>query len=48
MPNVTITPHVAGESDGIEERMIQLFRENIRRFVEGLPLRNVVDKKAGY
>jgi phosphoglycerate dehydrogenase-like enzyme len=48
MPNVTITPHVAGESDGIEERMIQLFRENIKRFVEGLPLRNVVDKKAGY
>jgi phosphoglycerate dehydrogenase-like enzyme len=45
MPNVTITPHVAGESDGIEERMIQLFRENIKRFVEGLPLRNVVDKK---
>jgi phosphoglycerate dehydrogenase-like enzyme len=48
MPNVTITPHVAGESDGIEGRMIQLFRENIKRFVEGLPLRNVVDKKAGY
>ena len=48
MPNVTITPHIAYASDSIEGRMIRLFRENVERFVAGLPLRNVVDKQAGY
>jgi phosphoglycerate dehydrogenase-like enzyme len=48
MPNVVITPHVAGRSDRIEERRLELFRENIERFVTGRPLRNVVDKKLGY
>jgi phosphoglycerate dehydrogenase-like enzyme len=48
MPNVTITPHVAGRSDGVHQRRIQLFRDNIERYVEGLPLRNVVDKGSGY
>jgi phosphoglycerate dehydrogenase-like enzyme len=48
MENVIITPHVAGRSDGLGERHMGLFRENVRRFVEGLPLRNVVDKQAGY
>jgi phosphoglycerate dehydrogenase-like enzyme len=48
MPNVTITPHVAGHSDRVLERRLQLFRENIERYVKGLPLKNVVDMKAGY
>lgn len=48
MENVIITPHVAGRSDGLGERHMGLFRENVRRFMEGLPLRNVVDKQAGY
>jgi phosphoglycerate dehydrogenase-like enzyme len=48
MPNVTITPHMAHASDGIEARQIELFRDNIRRFVVGLPLRNVVNKSAGF
>ncbi len=48
MPNVTITPHIAGGSDQIQARRIELFRDNIARFVQGLPLRNVVDKGAGY
>jgi phosphoglycerate dehydrogenase-like enzyme len=48
MPNVTITPHMAHASDGIEARQIELFRDNIRRFVKGLPLRHVVDKEAGF
>jgi phosphoglycerate dehydrogenase-like enzyme len=48
MPNVTITPHVAGQSDGVGPRRIELFRDNIERFMQGLPLRNVVDKGKGY
>lgn len=48
MPNVIITPHNSWSSPHIEEREIELFLENLRRYVAGEPLRNVVDKKAGY
>jgi len=48
MPNVMITPHVAGQSDRIGERRLMLFRDNVERFVTGRPLRNVVDKTLGY
>ena len=48
MPNVIITPHIGGDSDAHMERMWLLFRENLRRFVEGEPLLSVVDKERGY
>ncbi len=48
LDNVIITPHNAGQSDGSKRRGQMLVRENIRRFVSGEPLLNVVDKKAGY
>ncbi len=48
MPNVVVTPHVAGGSDRIEERRLKLFRDNVERFATGRPLRNVVDKTLGY
>ncbi len=48
MDNVIITPHVAGRSDAMNTRRMNLFRENIRRFMQDMPLRNVVDKEAGY
>ena len=46
--NAIITPHVAGRSDRDRERMLGTVKENIRRFGEGLPLLNVVDKQKGY
>jgi phosphoglycerate dehydrogenase-like enzyme len=46
--NVVITPHTAGTSDRIQERRVALVKENVRRFVAGEPLLNVVDKRAGY
>jgi phosphoglycerate dehydrogenase-like enzyme len=46
--NVMITPHVAGRSDHDSERMLGTIQENIRRFTEGMPLMNVVDKQKGY
>jgi phosphoglycerate dehydrogenase-like enzyme len=46
--DVIITPHIAGGSDKIRARMVATIRENIRRFVEGRPLVNVVDKQKGY
>ena len=48
MPNVIITPHIGGDSDGHMERLWLLFRENLRRFVTGEPLLSVVDKQRGY
>ena len=46
--NVIITPHVAGQSDLVQGRRIELIQENVRRFAAGKPLLNVVDKQKGY
>lgn len=46
--NALITPHMAGRSDMDRGRMLGTIKENIRRFAEGLPLLNVVDKQKGY
>ena len=46
--NVLITPHTAGQSPAGRERAFALFKENLRRFVAGEMLLNVVDKRAGY
>jgi D-2-hydroxyacid dehydrogenase (NADP+) len=46
--NVIITPHVAGRSDHDRERMVGTAKENLKRFVEGKPLINVVNKQKGY
>lgn len=46
--NVVITPHMAGQSDHVQERIVALVKENIARFVNGQPLLNVVDKQKGY
>jgi phosphoglycerate dehydrogenase-like enzyme len=46
--NVIITPHIAGRSDRDTVRMVGTIKDNIRRFVEGKPLINVVDKQKGY
>jgi phosphoglycerate dehydrogenase-like enzyme len=47
LPNVIVTPHNAGLSNHKDERSAELFLENLRRFVAGEPLLNVVDKKLG-
>jgi len=46
--NAIITPHIAGRSDMDRGRMLGTVKENIRRFAEGMPLVNVVDKSKGY
>jgi phosphoglycerate dehydrogenase-like enzyme len=47
-PNVILTPHVAGYSPRIAERHLGVLAENLRRFVAGEPLMNVVDKRAWF
>ena len=48
MNNVIITPHVAGTSPRIAERHLATLLENTRRFAAGVPLINVVDKRAWF
>jgi len=42
MPNVIVTPHTAGHSDGNEMRVAAIFLDNLRRWTEGQPLLNRV------
>jgi phosphoglycerate dehydrogenase-like enzyme len=44
-PNVLLTPHVAGEGPYLDERRLTILVENARRFVQGVELLNVVDKR---
>ncbi len=48
MPNVIITPHIAGISAHYDERAMLLFAENLSRYLADLPLFNVFDLKKGY
>jgi phosphoglycerate dehydrogenase-like enzyme len=48
MENVIITPHIAGQSPRVPERHLAVLLDNVRRFVAGEPLRNVVNKALWY
>lgn len=48
LPNVLVLPHVSGASPHFWRRQTDLVRENVGRYLAGRPLRNVVDKSAGY
>jgi phosphoglycerate dehydrogenase-like enzyme len=47
-PRVLITPHVSGASDQDRHGGIALFCENLRAWLDGRPLRNVIDWTRGY
>ena len=48
LENVMITPHISGGTPRYMDRAIELFCDNLRRYLAGEPLRNVVDPSAGY
>jgi phosphoglycerate dehydrogenase-like enzyme len=48
LDNVLITPHVSGTTDRFWRREVDLIVDNVARYLAGEPLRNVVDKQAGY
>ena len=47
-PRVLITPHVSGGSDENRHGGIALFCDNLRAYLDGQPLRNVIDWTRGY
>jgi phosphoglycerate dehydrogenase-like enzyme len=48
IPNVIITPHIAGITAFYNERAVDLFAANLERYLEGLPLFNQFDAQSGY
>ena len=48
LPNVIITPHVAGVTPDYNARAMEVFCKNLRRYLAGQPLMNVIDRTRGY
>ena len=48
LDNVIVTPHIAGNSPELDERTYAVLEDNLRRYVGGQPLLNVVDKDLWY
>ena len=46
--NLLLSPHTADHIPGWQDLSLQFFLANLERFVQGLPVENVVDKHAGY
>ena len=48
MENVVVTPHFSAGSDRYAERAAEIVADNLRRYLAGQPLRNVVNIDLGY
>jgi phosphoglycerate dehydrogenase-like enzyme len=48
MKNVIVSPHISGGTEIYNERAVEIFAENLRRFLDGRSLENVVDPARGY
>jgi phosphoglycerate dehydrogenase-like enzyme len=48
LENVILSPHVSGFIPSYDDKCTDLFAENLRRFLAGAPLLNVVDRAKGY
>jgi len=47
-PNVIVIPHDSHSSPHLGDNIVDLFADNLRRYVHGEPLRNVIDRERGY
>jgi phosphoglycerate dehydrogenase-like enzyme len=45
---VVITPHVSAVADVSEHQGVRLFCDNLRRYLDGQPLINIIDWQRGY
>ena len=48
LPTVIVSPHICGDFDGWERAVVDVFLDNLGRFVRGETLRNRVDTRAGF
>lgn len=47
-PNTIISPHISGNMVNYSDRATSIFVENLRRYLEGQTLLNIVDRNRGY
>lgn len=47
-PHVIVMPHDSHSSPYLGDNIVALFADNLRRYTDGEPLRNVVDRERGY
>lgn len=50
MEHVYLTPHISGRFNAAVtfDKVLEIFHDNLKRYAEGQPLQNVVDKSIGY
>lgn len=48
LPNLIVTPHTSWTSGRVLDRSVELFCDNLRRWIAGEPLLNTVDATKGY
>ena len=48
MPNVLLTPHMAGHGPYLDDRRFEIMADNCRAFLDGKPLRNVSTRHPGF
>jgi phosphoglycerate dehydrogenase-like enzyme len=49
LPQILLTPHISGSGEAnMAEPIRRLFADNLRRYLDGQPLRNVVNRARGY
>ena len=48
LDNVIVSPHVSGFLPSYDDKCAALFAENLRRYLGGAPLLNLVDRATGY
>jgi len=48
IPTVILTPHIAGVSQEYNSRAVDLFAENLKRYLDGEQLLNLIDLQRGY
>lgn len=48
LPNTILSPHTCGRLDDTDSMVTDLFCDNLKRFIAGKRLNNLVDKKAGF
>lgn len=47
-PNFVLTPHISGNTGDYDEKAAAVFEDNLRRYLEGRPLKNVISREMGY
>ena len=48
MPNVIVSPHIGGDEADTPRAFAEVFLANLRRYLAGEPLQNIVDKRLGF